>query len=158
MQAVLLSRARAHRAVLMPIYTHFQAAMPVTYGYYLLGLAHAVGRDVAALRAAAEGLRVCPLGAGAVAGTDLPIDPERTARLLGFGATTTHALDAVAVPRRAAAAARRGRRSDRDAEPAGGGPAAGGARRSSASSSSRTGWSAAARRCRRSATRSCSST
>lgn len=108
MQAVLLSRARAHRSVLMPIYTHAQAAMPVTYGYYLLGLAHAVGRDVAALRAAAEGLRVCPLGAGAVSGTDLPIDPERTARLLGFGATTTHALDAVAsrdVPLRLLAAA-----------------------------------------------------
>ena len=33
-----------------------------------------------ALRTAADGLRRCPLGAGAVAGTDLPIDPARTAR------------------------------------------------------------------------------
>jgi argininosuccinate lyase len=82
--------------------------MPVTYGYYLLGLAHAVGRDIAALRSAAEGLRVCPLGAGAVAGTDLPIEPQRTAELLGFSSTTTHALDAVAsrdVPLRLLAAA-----------------------------------------------------
>jgi argininosuccinate lyase len=95
-QGVLLSRARAHHDVVMPVYTHFQGAMPVTYGYYLLGLAHAVGRDVEAVRAAAEGFDVCPLGASAVAGTDLPIDPARTARLLGFAATTTHALDAVA--------------------------------------------------------------
>ena len=96
LQAVLLGRARAYRSVVMPIYTHHQAAMPVTYGWYLLGVALAVGRDVDALRAAAAGLDVCPLGAGAVAGTDLPIDPARTARLLGFAAPAAHALDAVA--------------------------------------------------------------
>jgi len=96
LEAVLLSRARAYRSVVMPVYTHFQAAMPVTYGYYLLGVALAAGRDIEALRAAAGGLQVCPLGAGAVAGTDLPIDPVRTARLLGFPASTEHALDAVA--------------------------------------------------------------
>lgn len=96
LQAVLLGRARAYAGVVMPIHTHYQAAMPVTYGYYLLGVALAAGRDIDALRTAAAGLDVCPLGAGAVAGTDLPIDPARTARLLGFGSTTSHALDAVA--------------------------------------------------------------
>ncbi len=96
LEAVLLSRARAYQTVVMPIYTHFQAAMPVTYGHYLLGIALALGRDLDALRAAAAGLAVCPLGASAVAGTDLPIDPARTARLLGFTGTTAHALDAVA--------------------------------------------------------------
>ena len=93
---VLLSRARTYRAVVMPVYTHFQAAMPVTYGYYLLGVALAVERDLAALRTAADGLRRCPLGAGAVAGTDLPIDADRTAELLGFDRACAHALDAVA--------------------------------------------------------------
>jgi argininosuccinate lyase len=96
LEAVLLSRARAYQSVVMPIYTHFQAAMPVTYGYYLLGIALALGRDIDALRSAAEGLRISPLGAGAVAGTDLPIDPARTATLLGFDAPAGHALDAVA--------------------------------------------------------------
>ena len=96
LSGILLSRARAHRDVVMPIYTHFQAAMPVTYGHYLLGVALAVRREVEALRTAAEGLAVCPLGASAVAGTDLAIDPAHTARLLGFPATATHALDAVA--------------------------------------------------------------
>ncbi|MFL6130021.1 MAG: lyase family protein [Mycobacteriales bacterium] len=108
LQAVLLGRARAYASVVMPVYTHYQAAMPVTYGWYLLGVALAVGRDIEALRGAAAGLAVCPLGAGAVAGTDLPIDPARTARLLGFGSTTAHALDAVAsrdVPLRLLAAA-----------------------------------------------------
>jgi argininosuccinate lyase len=95
-EAILLSRARASARVVMPVYTHFQAAMPVSYGYYLLGIALAAGREIETLEAAAAGLATCPLGASAVAGTDLPIDPARTAELLGFTATTQHALDAVA--------------------------------------------------------------
>ncbi|MFL6162621.1 MAG: lyase family protein [Jatrophihabitantaceae bacterium] len=96
LEAALLSRGRRHAEVLMPVYTHYQAAMPISYGYYLLGVAEALGRDIAAVRQAADGLRLCPLGAGAVAGTDLPIDPARTARLLGFTGSRGHAIDAVA--------------------------------------------------------------
>lgn len=96
LEAILLSRARAYQSVVMPIYTHFQAALPISFGYYLLGVALAIGREVEALWAAAAGLLTSPLGAGAVAGTDLPIDPARTADLLGFAAPAPHALDAVA--------------------------------------------------------------
>lgn len=96
LEAILLARARAHASVVMPVYTHFQAAMPASYGYYLLGVALAVGREIDALVAAAAGLGACPLGAAAVAGTDLPIDPARTAELLGFTGASPHALDAVA--------------------------------------------------------------
>lgn len=108
LEAILLARARAYAQVLMPAYTHFQAAMPVSYGYYLLGVAAAAGREVDALAAASGGLAACPLGASAVAGTDLPIDPVRTARLLGFSAPARHAMDAVAsrdVPLRVLASA-----------------------------------------------------
>ena len=59
----------------MPVYTHFQPAMPIGYGYYLAGIATALDRDIVALRHAVEQLARCPLGAGAVAGTDLPIAP-----------------------------------------------------------------------------------
>lgn len=96
LHAVLLGRARAHRDTVMPVYTHFQAAMPVTYGHYLLGIAEALGRDADAVADAARGLERCPLGAGAVAGTDLPVDPAATAALLGFSAPARHATDAVA--------------------------------------------------------------
>ncbi|MBO4254988.1 argininosuccinate lyase [Streptomyces griseorubiginosus] len=96
LQAVLLSRARAHQDVVMPVYTHFQPAMPVTFGYYLAGIATALDRDIAALRHAADEQSRCPLGAGAVSGTDLPIDPSRTAELLGFDGPPLHAVDAVA--------------------------------------------------------------
>jgi argininosuccinate lyase len=96
LSAVLLARARAHRDVLMPVYTHFQAAMPATYGWYLLGVAFALERDALALQQALDCLDRCPLGAGAVAGTDLGIDASRTAELLGFSRPPRHALDAVA--------------------------------------------------------------
>jgi argininosuccinate lyase len=97
LQAVLLSRSRAHRDVVMAVYTHFQPAMPIVYGYYLAGVATALDRDIAALRHAIDELsRRCPLGAGAVAGTDLPIEPARTAALLGFAGPPLHAIDAVA--------------------------------------------------------------
>ena len=96
LEAILLAGARRHQFVVMPIYTHFQAAMPVSYGYYLLGVARAVAREITALIQAAASLRTCPLGAGAVAGTDLPVNPERTAVLLGYDQPDPHALDAVA--------------------------------------------------------------
>ncbi|MEU4250218.1 lyase family protein [Amycolatopsis sp. NPDC026612] len=96
LEAVLLGRARAHRDVVMPVHTHFQAAMPVTYGHYLLGVAIALGRDLDAVAAAAAGLDRCPMGAGAVAGTDLPLDPDLVAVLLGFERGPAHAIDAVA--------------------------------------------------------------
>nr|ADK54897.1 diaminobutyric acid synthase B [uncultured soil bacterium] len=96
LHAILLNRARAYAGTVMPIYTHFQPAMPVTYGYYLTGVALAVGRDVLGLRQVLAGLDRSPLGAGAVAGTDLPIEPARTAELLGFAGPPVHATDAVA--------------------------------------------------------------
>lgn len=108
LQAILLSRARAYRRTIMPVYTHFQAALPITYGYYLAGIALALSRDIDGVRAAVDQLCRSPLGAGAVAGTSLPLDPTRTAALLGFDGPPVHAIDAVAsrdTPLRALAAA-----------------------------------------------------
>jgi len=96
LQAVLMNGARRHAGTVMPGYTHYQPAVPTTYGHHLGGVARAVDRDVAALSAAAAGLDACPLGAGTGHGSALPIDPARTAALLGFERPEPHALDAVA--------------------------------------------------------------
>jgi len=93
---VLLRQARRYARVVMPVYTHHQAALPITFGHYLAGLAEALGRDVGGLLEAATDLDRCPLGAGAAGGTSVPIDPQRTARLLGFTRAVRHSLDAVA--------------------------------------------------------------
>lgn len=96
LQAVLLRRARRYAGVVMPAYTHFQVAVPITYGHYLGGIAQAIDRDIGDLLAAGSGLADSPLGACAVGGTTLPIDPARTAELLGFDRPVSHSVDAVA--------------------------------------------------------------
>ena len=96
LQATLLRGARRHAGAVMPAYTHYQAAVPITLGHYLAGVALAVDRDVALLAAAREALGRCPLGAGAGGGTGVPLDTRRTAELLGFAEPVTHSLDAVA--------------------------------------------------------------
>jgi argininosuccinate lyase len=96
LQAVLLGRSRRYAATVMPGYTHYQPAVPTTYGHHLGGVARALDRDLAALATAAAGLDTCPLGAGTGHGTAIPIEPARTAVLLGFERPAPHALDAVA--------------------------------------------------------------
>jgi argininosuccinate lyase len=94
--AVLVRRAERHAGLAMPVYTHWQAALPITYGHYLAGVAVALGRDLRGLVDAVAELDRCPLGAGAAGGTTVPIDPERTAGLLGFERAVLHSVDAVA--------------------------------------------------------------
>lgn len=96
LQAVLLARARRYAGTVMPAYTHYQPAVPTTYGHHLGGVAGALDRDLEALAAAAAGLDTSPLGAGTGHGSALPIAPARTAVLLGFERPAPHALDAVA--------------------------------------------------------------
>ncbi|HEX2040412.1 MAG TPA: argininosuccinate lyase [Acidimicrobiales bacterium] len=94
MQSALIDRAAAFADVVMPAYTHYQPAVPITYGHWLAGVAFAVGRDIAAL--VDVDLTRCPLGAGSVGGTSLPIDAGRTAELLGFEHPVANSVDAVA--------------------------------------------------------------
>jgi len=92
----LLERGRTYAGVVMPGYTHMQPAQPITYGYYLLGLAHALERDFQRLAECYARLNQSPMGACALAGTLFPIDRSLTAQLLGFDAVMPHAQDAVA--------------------------------------------------------------
>jgi argininosuccinate lyase len=96
LHGILLRRAAQYADVIMPIYTHGQAAMPTTYGHYLAGIATALFRDLEAIFTAAKDMQSCPLGAGAVAGTSFPIRTERTAQLLGFDSGPANSLDAIA--------------------------------------------------------------
>lgn len=93
---VLLAKAEEYRDVVMPAYTHGQPAVPISYGHYLAGVAGAVLRAYESLLDAGRQLDVNPLGAGAIGGTSVPIDPRRTAELLGFSSAAPNSVDAVA--------------------------------------------------------------
>ncbi len=92
----LLLQAEKYAATLMPAYTHGQPATPGSYGHYLAGVARAVSRDLEGVLDAARDLENSPLGAGAVSGSHLPLDCDRTAVLLGFRSGPVHSQDAVA--------------------------------------------------------------
>ena len=66
--AAALANAERYADVVMPGYTHLQPAQPITYGYWLLGVAESLARDLERLQSALPKLQRCPLGAGALAG------------------------------------------------------------------------------------------
>jgi argininosuccinate lyase len=94
-QEVLLDRAETAGDVYLPGYTHLQRAQPVLLAHHLLAHGWALARDVDRLLATRTRLDVSPLGAGALAGSSLPIDPAATAADLGFAAVFDNSLDAV---------------------------------------------------------------
>jgi argininosuccinate lyase len=95
LQTVLLDRARSAGDIYLPGYTHLQRAQPVLLSHHLLAHAWALGRDVERILDAMDRIDVSPLGAGALAGSSLPLDPMFTGHRLGFAATFENSMDAV---------------------------------------------------------------
>lgn len=79
----------------LPGYTHLQRAQPVLLTHHLNSHVVALLRDADRLLDARDRLEVSPLGAGAVAGTSLPLVPSATAALLGFAEAFMNSMDAV---------------------------------------------------------------
>jgi argininosuccinate lyase len=92
---VLADRADEAGDATMPGYTHLQRAQPVTLAHHLLAHVWPLTRDVSRWLDCLDRADVSPLGAGALAGSTLPIDPQRTAHELGFAKVFESSLDAV---------------------------------------------------------------
>ena len=95
LQEVLLERATDAEDSYLPGYTHLQRAQPVLLAHHLLAHGWALARDVDRLCDTRRRLDVSPLGAGALAGTSLPLDPDAVAADLGFDSRFENSLDAV---------------------------------------------------------------
>jgi argininosuccinate lyase len=95
LQEVLVRRASDAGDVYLPGYTHLQRAQPVLLAHHLLAHFWAFARDVDRWRDALDRADVSPLGAGALAGSTLPLDPDAVARDLGFARRFENSLDAV---------------------------------------------------------------
>lgn len=95
LMAALLDRAASHQATIIPGYTHLQRAQPVSLAHHLLAYFFMLERDQQRFDAW-TGSSWMPLGAGALAGVNYPLDRERVAAELGFSRVAPNAMDAVA--------------------------------------------------------------
>jgi len=95
LQSSLLEQSERHVETVAPGYTHLQRAQPVSFAHELLKHVHALARDISRLRDWDARAAYSPLGAGALAGSTLPLDPQATARELGFEDACANSIDAV---------------------------------------------------------------
>jgi argininosuccinate lyase len=81
--------------IIMPGYTHLQPAQPILMAHYWLAYGAMFRRDVERLSDWTRRANRSPLGAGALAGTPYPTDPESVRQALGFTALYENSMDAV---------------------------------------------------------------
>jgi argininosuccinate lyase len=95
LQTSILEKAAEYVNDPAPGFTHIQHAQPVSFGHELGKHAHAFARDLDRINDWLSRTSVSSLGAGALAGSSLALDPEFTAKNLGFDSTFANSIDAV---------------------------------------------------------------
>ena len=95
LQGALREQATNNAEAILPGYTHLQRAQPVLLGHHLLAYHDMLARDRGRLADCLGRVDVLPLGAGAIAGTTLPIDRRFVAKELGFSKIAENSMDAV---------------------------------------------------------------
>ncbi len=95
LQSAILEKAAQYINDSAPGFTHIQHAQPVSFGHELAKHAHAFARDLDRINDWLDRTSVSSLGAGALAGSSLPLDPAFTAVNLGFASSFANSIDAV---------------------------------------------------------------
>ena len=95
LQKALVQKAEEYSDAPAPGFTHLQHAQPVIFGHELAKHAHALHRDLARIQSWYARSRVSPLGAGALSGSSLALDPQASAQALGFTSAAANSIDAV---------------------------------------------------------------
>ena len=80
----LMLLARENSGLLLPGYTHFQVAMPASFGLWFSSFAEDLTDDMILLQGAYKIASHNPLGAGAGFGSSIPLNRKMTTELLGF--------------------------------------------------------------------------
>jgi argininosuccinate lyase len=95
LNTAILNKANEYVNDSAPGFTHIQHAQPVSFGHELAKHAHAFARDLDRINDWLKRTSVSSLGAGALAGSSLPLDPASTAKELGFDSSFANSIDAV---------------------------------------------------------------
>lgn len=82
--SLLLEQSEKYKAHLLPGYTHFQLAMPSSFGLWFGAYAESLVDDVITLEAAYRVVNKNPLGSAAGYGSSFPLNRKMTTDLLGF--------------------------------------------------------------------------
>ncbi len=94
LQKTLLEKSKEYIDVVMPAYTHLQRAQPIRVPHYFLAYLEMFQRDKERFKDNLKRVDMLPLGSGAVAGVDFPIDREFVAKELGFSKIMRNSIDA----------------------------------------------------------------
>ena len=95
-QKTILQKVEVNIDVVMPGFTHLQNAQPVLFSHYLLSFFEMLERDKRRVKNLQEALIDCPLGSGALVGTNFfEIDRFDLAKNLGFKKPTENSIDSV---------------------------------------------------------------
>jgi len=95
LKSTLVRLAREEEETILPGYTHMQKAQPVLLSQYFLAYREMLDRDEQRFEDCRDRVNVMPLGAAALAGTNLPIDRAYVAKLLKFPVITQNSMDTV---------------------------------------------------------------
>ena len=91
-QITLLELSSANTQTIIPGYTHFQRAQPVSLAFHLLAYIEMLERDKSRFSFVKEAVNQSPLGSGALAGSTLPLDRNLTSKKLGYSEPAGNAL------------------------------------------------------------------
>ena len=92
---VILDKASEYANDAAPGFTHIQHAQPISFGHEIAKHAHAFARDIDRINDWLRRTSVSSLGAGALSGSSLELDPVFTAKNLGFERSFENSIDAV---------------------------------------------------------------
>jgi argininosuccinate lyase len=95
LQEALIAKAEEYADAPAPGFTHLQHAQPILFGHEIAKHAHAFARDLSRINDWLVRTSVSPLGSGALAGSSLPLAPEKTALALGFTSSAANSIDGV---------------------------------------------------------------
>jgi len=94
LQLALIESGARYSDVIIPAYTHLRRAQPIRWSYYCFAYVEMFRRDAERLEQSLSRVDILPLGSGAVAGSNFPVDREAVAKELGFSKVSSNSLDA----------------------------------------------------------------
>ena len=95
LQRAFVTMAEEQGSAPMPSFTHLQRAQPIVAGHEMLAYCEMLERDKQRLADCLKRVDISPLGAGAVAGSTLPINRAKSAELLNMPSITHNSLDSI---------------------------------------------------------------